>query len=43
MELIADAEVQNWAREVQRHRSTVDRIEKLLTELDEPIVEVATA
>jgi len=38
LELVADAVTHRWDREVQRHRSTVRRIEELLEQLDEPLV-----
>jgi len=37
LELVADAVTHGWEREVQRHRSTVRRIEELLEQLDEPV------
>ena len=37
MELIADAEAHEWAREVERHRCTMQRLEQLLAELGEPL------
>jgi hypothetical protein len=37
LELVADAVTRGWEREVQRHRSTVRRIEELLEQLDEPV------
>jgi hypothetical protein len=39
IELIADAELHNWQREVERHRSSVKRIEQLLAELGETVEE----
>jgi integrase len=39
LELIADAESHCWQREVERHRSSVHRIEQLLAELGEPLGE----
>jgi hypothetical protein len=39
LELIADAVSHGWEREVQRHRSTVRRIEELLEQLEAPLVE----
>ena len=36
-ELIEDAISNGWEREVERHRCTVSRIEKLLEELNEPL------
>jgi hypothetical protein len=41
MELIGDAEAHDWAREVERHRCIVQRIDQLLTELCEPMNEPA--
>jgi integrase len=37
IELIADAEAHSWAREVERHRCTVQRIDRLLADLGEPL------
>lgn len=34
--LIKDAGAQGWIREVERHRCTVQRIDQLLAELNEP-------
>jgi site-specific recombinase XerD len=39
IELIADAESRCWQREVERHRSSVQRFELLLAELGEPLEE----
>jgi integrase len=36
-QLIADAEAHNWQREVERHQTTAQRIERLLGELGEPV------
>jgi hypothetical protein len=36
IELIEDAASHGWEREIERHRSTVNRIEQLLTELGAP-------
>jgi integrase len=36
-ELIEDAQRKGWMREVERHRCTVQRLERLLTDLGEPI------
>jgi len=38
LDLVADAATHGWDREVQRHRSTVRRIEELLEQLDEALV-----
>jgi integrase len=35
--LAADAEAKGWGREVERHRSTATRLERLLAELGEPL------
>ncbi|MFI1453952.1 hypothetical protein [Streptomyces roseus] len=35
--LASDAANQGWAREVERHHCTASRIEKLLTDLDQPL------
>ena len=35
--LAADAEAKGWRREVERHRATVTRLERLLAELGEPL------
>jgi hypothetical protein len=35
--LAADAAARGWAREAERHRMTVTRLEQLLTELGEPL------
>jgi hypothetical protein len=35
-QLIADATERGWAREVERHRCTAERIRTLLAELTEP-------
>jgi integrase len=35
--LAADAASHGWAREVERHRCTADRLEKLLTDLEQPL------
>jgi hypothetical protein len=43
IELIADAEAHEWAREVERHRCTLQRLERLLAELGEPLADTATA
>jgi integrase len=43
MELIADAEAHEWAREVERHRCTLQRLEQLLAELGEPLADTETA
>jgi hypothetical protein len=37
IELVADAAAHNWAREVERHRCTLQRLEQLLAELGEPL------
>jgi hypothetical protein len=37
LELIEDAEVHGWPREVERHRCTVRRLEQLLADLGEPL------
>ncbi len=37
LQLIEDAQRRGWEREVERHRSTVLRIEQLLTELGSPV------
>jgi hypothetical protein len=37
LDLIADAAARGWEREVERHQSTVRRIERLLADLGEPI------
>jgi len=37
IELITDAEAHNWAREVERHRCTVQQIDRLLADLGEPL------
>jgi hypothetical protein len=37
--LATDAANHGWAREVERHRCTADRIEKLLTDLGQPLEE----
>jgi hypothetical protein len=37
LELVEDAASRGWQREVERHRSTVRRIEELLTQLGEPV------
>jgi hypothetical protein len=43
LELIEDATNHGWAREAERHRGTVRRIEQLLTELSEPVEETTPA
>lgn len=35
-QLIADATERGWAREIERHRCTAERIRSLLDELDQP-------
>jgi hypothetical protein len=35
--LAADAEAKGWGREVERHRATATRLERLLAELGEPL------
>ena len=37
LELVEDAAIHGWAKDVERHRCTVRRLEQLLAELDEPI------
>ncbi|BAH44310.1 hypothetical protein BBR47_33330 [Brevibacillus brevis NBRC 100599] len=37
IELIAEAKENGWEREVERHMCTVQRIDNLLLELDEPV------
>jgi integrase len=39
LDLVADAISRGWEREVQRHRSTVHRIEELLGQLGEPLTD----
>lgn len=41
LELVADAIDKGWAREVERHRCTVARIEHLLAELGQPLEEAS--
>ncbi|MFJ5811218.1 hypothetical protein [Streptomyces sp. NPDC093093] len=38
--LALDAAERGWDREVERHRCTSQRIEKLLTDLNEPVEEL---
>ena len=37
LELVEDAAARGWAREVERHRCTVARVEQLLAELGQPV------
>lgn len=41
--LATDAADRGWEREVERHRGTADRIEKLLTDLGQPLADPADA
>jgi integrase len=40
--LATDAAERGWEREVERHRCTSERIEKLLTDLDQPLADPST-